>query len=626
MAGGKDIVIRAAIEGAGEVAKSLKDLQGQLDKLAIEGAKSGDPFKSIPRTAQQATTYVRDLNTQVGLTRMQSQQLLYTFNDVTASIASGISPMTILFQQSGNLTQAFGGIGNTVKALLPQLLKWGPAIAAAAGAAAAVVGTFNVLNKGAEAAKKMSDLADATERARVSQEFLNKLSAAGIAAGIPADQANKFAEDSVVKLRNALLGAKDAQVEFNKSRNQFAKTVRPPGAGDNPFDQIEQAGKFLKTVRPPADGAKIGPIVDKYAQLKDIFSKLGVDVTDLTGREDKLVVAIQRISDAFKNVRDEAKKFQIGLELDKILGPKLSGIIQNGGMDAINKADAEAAKLGPRPTSGTVKAGQEANIVAQQNLAAEQNKTLMMDAALISSSRAKAESRRLDLAKEANDVSLLNQAYQRLNDTITAAYQIKAGNQQAAQANPVLNAIVNAPTTAKDSAFGAVSGIEQTLGPAIQAAVTAIGDLAFEAAKAAGALKDTSNAANSSGTFPLNKASGGFISGPGTSTSDSIPAWLSSGEYVVRASAVKHYGVGLMHAINGMSARPRGLGFAAGGLVPPSAAIVGGSSSGRGLTLVLDNKTFSGFSGSSGAMDSLERYAIQRRLSSTTKRTPSRVG
>lgn len=89
---------------------------------------------------------------------------------------------------------------------------------------------------------------------------------------------------------------------------------------------------------------------------------------------------------------------------------------------------------------------------------------------------------------------------------------------------------------------------------------------------------------------------------------------------------MKRYGVGLMHAINGMSARPRGLGFAAGGLVPPSAAIVGGSSSGRGLTLVLDNKTFGGFSGSSDAMDSLERYAIQRRLSSTTKKTPSRVG
>ncbi|MGW7239740.1 hypothetical protein [Streptomyces sp. NPDC054804] len=42
----------------------------------------------------------------------------------------------------------------------------------------------------------------------------------------------------------------------------------------------------------------------------------------------------------------------------------------------------------------------------------------------------------------------------------------------------------------------------------------------------------------------------GLVRGPGTSTSDSIPAWLSNGEYVVRASAVAKYGMGLLDAIN----------------------------------------------------------------------------
>jgi TP901 family phage tail tape measure protein len=48
----------------------------------------------------------------------------------------------------------------------------------------------------------------------------------------------------------------------------------------------------------------------------------------------------------------------------------------------------------------------------------------------------------------------------------------------------------------------------------------------------------------------LVKASGGYISGPGTATSDSIPARLSNGEYVIRASAVDHYGVGLFDQLN----------------------------------------------------------------------------
>lgn len=45
-------------------------------------------------------------------------------------------------------------------------------------------------------------------------------------------------------------------------------------------------------------------------------------------------------------------------------------------------------------------------------------------------------------------------------------------------------------------------------------------------------------------------AAGGIIRGPGTGTSDSIAAWLSSGEYVVKAAAVAQYGTQLLDAIN----------------------------------------------------------------------------
>jgi hypothetical protein len=64
------------------------------------------------------------------------------------------------------------------------------------------------------------------------------------------------------------------------------------------------------------------------------------------------------------------------------------------------------------------------------------------------------------------------------------------------------------------------------------------------------------------GSPAVAKADGGYISGPGTGTSDSIPARLSNGEFVVRASAVqKHRAV--LEAINA-DRIPR---FADGGLV-----------------------------------------------------------
>jgi len=65
---------------------------------------------------------------------------------------------------------------------------------------------------------------------------------------------------------------------------------------------------------------------------------------------------------------------------------------------------------------------------------------------------------------------------------------------------------------------------------------------------------------------------GGMVFGPGSSTSDDVPAWLSNGEYVIRASAVSKYGVGLLDALNQQRFASGGpVGYAKGGKV--SAAV-----------------------------------------------------
>lgn len=52
------------------------------------------------------------------------------------------------------------------------------------------------------------------------------------------------------------------------------------------------------------------------------------------------------------------------------------------------------------------------------------------------------------------------------------------------------------------------------------------------------------------GKVSLRKANGGYIAGAGTSTSDSIPAMLSNGEYVIRAAAVRKIGVPTLNSLN----------------------------------------------------------------------------
>jgi TP901 family phage tail tape measure protein len=65
-----------------------------------------------------------------------------------------------------------------------------------------------------------------------------------------------------------------------------------------------------------------------------------------------------------------------------------------------------------------------------------------------------------------------------------------------------------------------------------------------------GVIVYTSGPAGSSGV--MMRAQGGPVFGPGTGTSDSIPAMLSNGEYVVKAKAVRAYGLDFMNSINQM--------------------------------------------------------------------------
>lgn len=70
-------------------------------------------------------------------------------------------------------------------------------------------------------------------------------------------------------------------------------------------------------------------------------------------------------------------------------------------------------------------------------------------------------------------------------------------------------------------------------------------------------------AARWKGAFGKGFASGGSVAGSGTGTSDSIPAMLSNGEYVLNAQAVDRLGVPFLNGLN--TGRLRG--FASGGLV-----------------------------------------------------------
>lgn len=96
-------------------------------------------------------------------------------------------------------------------------------------------------------------------------------------------------------------------------------------------------------------------------------------------------------------------------------------------------------------------------------------------------------------------------------------------------------------------------------------------------------------AARWSSAFGKAFATGGSVDGPGTGTSDSIPAMLSNGEYVLNAQAVDRLGVPFLNGLN--TGRLRG--FASGGLVGSGGAYnrpasVGSSSSSTSNSITLN--------------------------------------
>lgn len=86
-------------------------------------------------------------------------------------------------------------------------------------------------------------------------------------------------------------------------------------------------------------------------------------------------------------------------------------------------------------------------------------------------------------------------------------------------------------------------------------------------------------------TSPIYRATGGYISGPGTGISDSIPAWLSNGEYVIKAASVRKLGLARLNHMNATGNVPR---FASGGYVGPTRWAPQAASGGTTINLTIN--------------------------------------
>lgn len=154
-------------------------------------------------------------------------------------------------------------------------------------------------------------------------------------------------------------------------------------------------------------------------------------------------------------------------------------------------------------------------------------------------------------------VSLMNEALQKYDEEQQKINTISKIQQTSNQlAKDFSGAITDWITGAQSFGDAMKSILKQLIAQLIQAAIYAT--IVAACTGGGGGF-----AARWKGAFGKAFASGGSVAGPGTGTSDSVPAMLSNGEYVLNAQAVDRLGVPFLNGLN--TGRLRG--FASGGLV-----------------------------------------------------------
>lgn len=161
-------------------------------------------------------------------------------------------------------------------------------------------------------------------------------------------------------------------------------------------------------------------------------------------------------------------------------------------------------------------------------------------------------------------------AVEQFKNSLTGEWQIRDENDKKLYPSEEASASVS-------NFAGTLDNASTTLGTTLsnlqQSVTIAFDNVAQNAGQVANALANLASKISSFGSMGGGYATGGYIKGPGTSTSDSIPAMLSNSEYVISAKAVKKYGTNFLDAVNNgtfATIKPRHH-YASGGLVTETA-------------------------------------------------------
>jgi hypothetical protein len=386
---------------------------------------------------------------------------------------------------------------------------------------------------------------------------------------------------------NGVKASIDAFRAFGRSVGRTAKAFRQVLSGDfsGAFETIKESAGDLAGTIGAGFSSQIAIISSAYDQIGGIVSNTVSGIGDIwTGEAPAVEAAVEKATEkSLAPVRAEAKAQAAAFDeaakaaedYAKLLERDLAAVL------GLLKTDADRLAEGLEQVNRLLQAGE-----IDQKRAAEATLILKerYDEATISARKLAEEGARLadSLRTPLEQYQASVEQLERLfaagaisRDTYDRALEastqrlsesLKQTGEDVKQLDLTLQDAAGALfTTFEDALFDPLNASFDQM---VSSFLAALAKMALAAAKQQ-ALNALLGAGAGGASLIPGFASGGYISGPGTGTSDSIPARLSNGEFVMRAAAVKKYGVGFMAALNGLRT-PSASGasrFAEGGLV-----------------------------------------------------------
>ncbi len=510
----------------------------QFAQALGSGALRGEEFNSVAEQAPRLMQALADsLGVPVGALKEMAAQGLLTADVVTSAL---VEQLGVLRTEAESLPETVGGamtalsdrwneaigqanvqplidainsLGETLgdPVVVDNLVKLASALATLAGTAVEGASEFVDLGKRiAFVAANASGMV--TELDKVDQQIADldrSLQGTGLSTTI---DGLLFSPEELQAKKDALVAFRAAIVEQQSGLNaelQFLSDVAAAAAEAAREKEVSERNQYI-------------------AELKTQQERL-VKASEKAAKD--LVSAEKKATSELKKVRDER------LEIEKRYQAAIAGM--NAGGEA-SYGDAQALKVGAREAlrAGDVEGAQaqaQAALKMLDELRAAGANTYGFEGFI-------GELRDIELA--ANDIEQ-SRAEQKIADIKQEMVNLKSA----------AAALEDMPVSVKmdDAALAQV-----------QSALDALASR--EIIVKIGAEYDFSQpyTLQDPGPEPTGYATGGYISGPGTGTSDSIPALLSNGEYVIRAAAVRKLGKRHLDMLNHGIPIPR---FADGGMV-----------------------------------------------------------